>query len=928
MYGKFSHIVIQNEKTKYIRVPVVDTTDIPFDSEFHTPDISYDSDNTVVSISYLGDVEEESVNPTMIYQNTLGDRLPVKNIGLYCLTFEVNNKMTMKWENSDTSENKTFFFKIVDVVEDLEFPKIRILGTLDEYVYIDEFDFNSNYFEFNDSNHGFEFQYDVNKIRENEFSVSLAKNVNTYTIIFDIIDKQKYRWRKTGNSDSIYYDWKIIKAIPTLTLSDEYVTLVTRFFDKSAAITNTNTEGIIDTVEYSNTTKYKDSNNTDITAYDKFTTAASSINPLYAQKTFSKTVTVTTNSSGTLELIDDGDTDNNQTNLISHYDCHKKSFVYCNEDNDYNQTAALCKAKNRRILFIGNCSGTQTFNFRITESETYSEITFSIRVETRSPIKIVGTYAEINECAQMPGIENVWKPGDYIVLNFTSQLDINSYATLTGIIQAYILGINHNPSEEGMNRVHFCLGRGIAGKPYKFRINNGKLHWASNFYNNVFRNSNLSEYLNYEFYNSLPEDLKSIMVKKITYSKRSDSSISRFISIISMKEFVDTIPQNTFFYDTIPEKEMQYDYFHGITDDIPEDLDYVGDNSEVYDAWEDQSYKHIWSRDKENSSYYWFIYGRNFDGVHNSKNPGRLMSDLAHEQCYTQPIFVIGKQETVLSQQTSGYKINMSFTELNNAIKSGNAKDVMDVGCYIEVPLDGFDLDSTPENGFASNGMFSQFAPQTVKFYVAGIDHNYEHEGINRVHFMLLRNSTNDEICILGKKMYNDYVNEYSDNHSDPNFWRDSDLNNWLNTVFFNALPEELRNLIVPITKSTKGNESTSKIFIMSAKEIINKDDFTDTDDIESVNEEYYEIFKRGLTLHRDSQVPFRFVRGNVAGSRVTINAINPWWVRSTTFKCADYGNNFDGVPQNSYYSIIPKDSVYGVVPCFVLGESNLITSK
>lgn len=86
-------------------------------------------------------------------------------------------------------------------------------------------------------------------------------------------------------------------------------------------------------------------------------------------------------------------------------------------------------------------------------------------------------------------------------------------------------------------------------------------------------------------------------------------------------------------------------------------------------------------------------------------------------------------------------------------------------------------------------------AGSTWRAVCLGIDHNAEIEGYNRGHFFIGYDTNNVKIAFYGKRM----------NPTDTNAggWAGCEMRTFLNTTFYNALPDDLKAVIAPCTKYT-----------------------------------------------------------------------------------------------------------------------------
>lgn len=69
------------------------------------------------------------------------------------------------------------------------------------------------------------------------------------------------------------------------------------------------------------------------------------------------------------------------------------------------------------------------------------------------------TWDEISQISSSGQAANTFSVGDQKTITFTGNGSFNDRMRLTGNIDVFILGINHNASYEGNNLIHFCMGK-------------------------------------------------------------------------------------------------------------------------------------------------------------------------------------------------------------------------------------------------------------------------------------------------------------------------------------------------------------------------------------------------------------------------------------------------------------------------------------
>ena len=236
-------------------------------------------------------------------------------------------------------------------------------------------------------------------------------------------------------------------------------------------------------------------------------------------------------------------------------------------------------------------------------------------------------------------------------------------------------------------------------------------------------------------------------------------------------------------------------------------------------------------------------------------------------------------------------KLSVSFAEdswetIAKVIKLGKASEVYNVGDTKEVTVEGYSNGdeqtftvrianmSTPEE------CNSEGFPQTACGFVV------EFEDIITKHVM---NSTNTNV----------------------GGWPASELYSFVNDTIYNALPSELRNIIIDTyTVSSHGQSdssnftSTDKLYLISTKELYGENALYDTVEAETRQLDYYNT--NNITTENYSGA-IKMYEGNASW----------WWLRSVNSYLSNgfYAVNTSGDLNNGYVII-----TYGVAPAFRIG--------
>lgn len=127
------------------------------------------------------------------------------------------------------------------------------------------------------------------------------------------------------------------------------------------------------------------------------------------------------------------------------------------------------------------------------------------------------TWAQIAQIIKQGNAPSSFEVGAYKDITFPTEITLDSGEKIAAnsTWRVYILGINHNASKEGNNRVHFCIGKTTDGKEicfYGHRIN------SDNTNSGGWNSSAMKTWLNGTFYNALPTDLKNVITECTKYT--------------------------------------------------------------------------------------------------------------------------------------------------------------------------------------------------------------------------------------------------------------------------------------------------------------------------------------------------------------------------------------------------------------------------
>lgn len=248
--------------------------------------------------------------------------------------------------------------------------------------------------------------------------------------------------------------------------------------------------------------------------------------------------------------------------------------------------------------------------------------------------------------------------------------------------------------------------------------------------------------------------------------------------------------------------------------------------------------------------------------------------------------------------------VGRTLKGIQNIFKKGLGKKYFRAGDFFDITFAG---SVELVDGASSIPASSIPADSTWRVVCLGINHNPEIEGYNRGHFAIGRNTDNVEIAFYGRKM-----NATSTNAGG---WGACEMRTWLNSTFYDALPEDLRAVISTSTKYTDnvGGRSTSdaaadnvtatvdNIWLLAFHEATGKINNFYANKFESDFQSQYDYYKNGHSL-----------------SRLHQNGVSTtsWVLRSNR----SGGSNFSIIQADGSISSSQATTTRSIVPCFTIG--------
>lgn len=167
--------------------------------------------------------------------------------------------------------------------------------------------------------------------------------------------------------------------------------------------------------------------------------------------------------------------------------------------------------------------------------------------------------------------------GDYYKVGDTKDITLNLPAgsnnlesgkyfsnAVSGTYKVVVLGIDHNSTYEGTNRVHFCIGQDSTGKEIAFRTM--KMN-TSNTNSGGWASCPMRTWLNNTLINGLPSDLTSVITPctKYTDNTGNSSNVEANVTATSDKLWLlsefEVFGTRTYANQYEQNKQAQYDYY-------------------------------------------------------------------------------------------------------------------------------------------------------------------------------------------------------------------------------------------------------------------------------------------------------------------------------------------------------------------------------
>lgn len=250
-------------------------------------------------------------------------------------------------------------------------------------------------------------------------------------------------------------------------------------------------------------------------------------------------------------------------------------YIYAKSANE--TIAKVEVADNSHVIISYVSTGTTTVTIGVKDVVDYSGTFTTINVNCIEASKTLSenSFSTISNVIKGGGASRLWSVGDRmpVVLNGT----VGAYTFSNYTAYAYIVGIDHNASIEGTNRVHFQFAFNTATNgnhiafcdgSYGNSLSSAAFHMnASNTNSGGWSSSYMRQTICNQFLSAMPSDLQSVIsaCTKYTDNKGGGSDTASYVTSTSDKIFLPSEfeIQGTRTYANSAEKnyQKQYDYY-------------------------------------------------------------------------------------------------------------------------------------------------------------------------------------------------------------------------------------------------------------------------------------------------------------------------------------------------------------------------------
>ena len=522
---------------------------------------------------------------------------------------------------------------------------------------------------------------------------------------------------------------------------------------------------------------------------------------------------------------------------------------------------------------------------------------------------------------------NVSNRVDYYGLGCTKNISIDLDNNGTYETEKTLRVINNTVSNK-------CLDENFSETACGFVVEfediiNKKKFNSTNTNTGGWRDSELRTYINNDIYNSLPQDLKNIIIPTKVLSSYSSGNANYISSdklyLLEALEILET--ENT----TITESHTkQIDYYK---------------SSFVKTASTDAS-KKKYGTDYDS----WWLRGAypNETNIYSVSKWGSLSSSLKpNTDAGVSPSFRISTskvsitldanggtvdKQNIIGYVGSGVILPTPVPPVTKKFDGWYTNDNVKVSNYYEpttnVTLTARYVDGCTEFENDSWDTISSNISDKADYYPIGctktvsLDLNDDGENETSTKVRII-NNTNPDSCSINSfsqsacgfvlefenTLFNKQMNSTNTNEGG---WETSDLRNYLNSTFYSKLPNDLKNVIVSTnnvsgynnTNDTKNFETQDYIYLLSSYEILGN---TYSDNVTDSYTRQLDYYSYGSTIK---------TKKNISGSN------NSWWLRSAI---STSNNSYSIVSSDNNFSVTSAQATanQGVSPVFRIGTKS-----
>ena len=313
-------------------------------------------------------------------------------------------------------------------------------------------------------------------------------NAGTHSTSFT--PKPNYQW-SGGDTSARTVEWTISKAANTFAVSpsgtqsvdvgDTVTIQVTTNSDAQLSATTDNPSGVEVTVDQANkrvTIRGTGAGSANVTISSKGSTNYADASAVIGVNVNRKTPTFSLNPAG------------NQTLNIGG---SKQIAVTTNSDGAVSASSsapgvATASASDKNITLSGASTGSATITISVAQTAKYEGASLTLSVTVSKPSVSSSSWDDIKAISDAGTAASYFATGDTKSLTLNGTVGTLALSNLK--VAAFILGINHNASREGSNRIHWAIGKisgtqvALCDKGYNSYFTDGTKYFNMNHWGN------------------------------------------------------------------------------------------------------------------------------------------------------------------------------------------------------------------------------------------------------------------------------------------------------------------------------------------------------------------------------------------------------------------------------------------------------------